>query len=112
MSAPLINKLCVIGVGLIGGSLARALRKAGAVEHIIGAGRDHAHLERAKDLGVIDSFSTDLSEAVSDADMVVLAVPLGAMRTVMKQIKALFDPLNIMNPVFSMMPIKYLVMCR
>ncbi|MEJ2143037.1 MAG: prephenate dehydrogenase/arogenate dehydrogenase family protein [Gammaproteobacteria bacterium] len=87
MTKPLINKLCVIGVGLIGGSLARALRKAGAVSHIVGAGRDETHLKRAQELGVIDSFSTDLGKAVSDADMIVLAVPLGAMRTVMQQIK-------------------------
>jgi prephenate dehydrogenase len=87
MTTPLINKLCVIGVGLIGGSLARALRKAGMVNTIVGAGRDQAHLERAKALGVIDTFNSELAEAVKDADMVVLCVPLGAMRAVMEQIK-------------------------
>lgn len=87
MTTPLINKLCVIGVGLIGGSLARALKNAGAVAHVVGSGRDEANLQRAVELGVIDSYSTDPSKAVVDADMVVLAVPLGAMRTVMQQIK-------------------------
>lgn len=87
MTTPLINKLCVIGVGLIGGSLARALRKAGVVKHIIGAGRDEVMLKQAQQLGVIDSFSTNLTEAVSNADIIVLAVPLGAMRDVMSQIK-------------------------
>ena len=49
----LIQQLTIIGVGLIGGSLARALRVAGAVGEIVGAGRDEAHLQRAKELGVI-----------------------------------------------------------
>lgn len=87
MSKPVINKLCVIGIGLIGGSLARALRKAGAVNEIVAAGRDEAHLQRAKELGVIDSYTTNLAEAVNGADIIVLAVPLGAMQSVMSQIK-------------------------
>jgi prephenate dehydrogenase len=76
----MIRKLAVIGVGLIGGSLARALRKAGAVEEIIGCGRGRENLERAVELGVIDSYTHDIGEAVSGADMVFLAVPLGAMK--------------------------------
>lgn len=87
MTTVLINKLCIIGVGLIGGSLARALRKAGVANEIIGAGRDEAHLKRANELGVIDSFTTNLADAVIGADVIVLAVPLGAMQTVMTQIK-------------------------
>ena len=76
----MIRKLAVIGVGLIGGSLARALRKAGAVEQIIGCGRGRENLERAVELGVIDSYTHDIGEAVRDADMIFLAVPLGAMK--------------------------------
>lgn len=75
-----IRCLAVIGVGLIGGSLARALRAANAVEHIVGCGRGARNLERAVELGVIDSFSHDVGKAVAGADMVFLAVPLGAMR--------------------------------
>ncbi len=86
MNQQIINKLCIIGVGLIGGSLARALKKAGAVGDIVGAGRDVAHLEKAKALGVIDHFETDISLAVKDCDMVVVAVPLGAMQSVFEQI--------------------------
>ena len=86
MTQPLIKQLCVIGVGLIGGSLARALKDAGVVGTIIGAGRDSAHLDKAKSLGVIDRYETDIQSAVKDCDMVVLAVPLGAMQSVFEQI--------------------------
>ncbi len=75
-----IGRLAVIGVGLIGGSLARALRAAGAVGEIVGCGRGRANLEEAVALGVIDRYTHDIGEAVADADMVFLAVPLGAMR--------------------------------
>ena len=77
-----IGTLAVIGVGLIGGSLARALRQAGQVKHIVGCGRGRANLERAIELGVIDRYTHDVGEAVQHADMVFVAVPLGAMRDV------------------------------
>ncbi|MEN8213146.1 MAG: prephenate dehydrogenase/arogenate dehydrogenase family protein [Pseudomonadota bacterium] len=76
----MIKRLAVIGVGLIGGSYARALRAAGQVEEIIGCGRSRENLERALELGVIDSYSHDIGEAVEGADLVFLAVPLGAIR--------------------------------
>jgi prephenate dehydrogenase len=82
-----INRLCIIGVGLIGGSLARALRAAGYCGEVIGAGRDPAHLRQAVDLGVIDRFETEPGKAVAGADMVLLAVPLGAMGGVFAAIR-------------------------
>jgi len=75
-----IDRLAVIGVGLIGGSLARALRAAGAVREVVGCGRGRANLEKAVALGVVDRFTHDVGEAVAGADLVFLAVPLGAMR--------------------------------
>lgn len=78
----MIRKLAIIGVGLIGGSLARALRAAGEVERVVGCGRGEANLKRGVELGVIDSYTHDVGEAVSGADMVFVAVPLGAMRGV------------------------------
>ena len=83
----MIERLCIVGVGLIGGSLARALREANAVREIVGASRDAEHLQRAVDLGVIDRFDTDIPAAVQGADMVFLSVPLGAMRKVFELIK-------------------------
>jgi len=75
----LIHRLCVIGVGLIGGSLARALRAAGVVKEIVGCSRHAEHLQRAVELGVIDRYETDPAVAVRGADMVFVSVPLGAM---------------------------------
>ncbi len=75
----MIKQLTLIGVGLIGGSLARALRAAGQVQEVIGFGRNLANLQQAVDLGVIDRIETSMAPAVGDADMVVLASPVGAM---------------------------------
>jgi len=84
----MIEHLAVIGVGLIGGSFARALRAAGAVGRITGCGRSLENLERAADLGVIDAFTADPAEAAAGADLVLLAVPLGGMRGVLAALKA------------------------
>jgi prephenate dehydrogenase len=83
----MIKQLTVIGVGLIGGSLARALREAGEVGEIVGCGRGKQNLERAVELGVIDRYSHSVAEAVSGSDMVFLAVPLGAMRETFEAMK-------------------------
>ena len=83
----MIERLCVIGVGLIGDSLARALREANYVKEITGASRNPEHLQKALELGVIDRYETDLSSAVQGADMVFVSVPLGAMGAVFASIK-------------------------
>lgn len=70
------EKLVVIGVGLIGGSVAIALRKAGQVGKIVGVGRGRANIQRALELGVIDEASDDVAAAVQDADIVLMAVPV------------------------------------
>jgi prephenate dehydrogenase len=75
----MINRLALIGVGLIGGSLARALRDAGHVNEVVGHGRGLANLQRAVELGVVDRIETTPASAVRDADMVVLATPVGCM---------------------------------
>jgi prephenate dehydrogenase len=82
----MINRLALIGVGLIGGSLARALRDAGHVREVIGYGRGLANLQRAVELGVADRIETSLSAAVRDADMVVLATPVGSMAEILNAI--------------------------
>ncbi|NOX08032.1 MAG: prephenate dehydrogenase/arogenate dehydrogenase family protein [Gammaproteobacteria bacterium] len=75
-------RVCVIGVGLIGGSFARALRLSVPDLEIIGCGRSEDNLQRALDLGVIDRYHTDVGKAVSAVDVILVAVPLGAMKTV------------------------------
>jgi prephenate dehydrogenase len=74
----LIKHLVVVGVGLIGGSLSLALKRAGVVQRVTGVGRSRENLELARELGVIDDWTHDLAEAVRDADMVLLAVPMTA----------------------------------
>lgn len=86
MTTPAVARLCVIGVGLIGGSLARALRQAGHVGEVVGCGRGTDNLKRAMELGVIDRYETDPAKAVLGADMVVIAIPLSMMRAVMRSI--------------------------
>jgi prephenate dehydrogenase len=80
----MIEKLAVIGVGLIGGSVALALREAAMVKEVVGCGRSVENLQQAQALGIIDHYTHDVSVAVQGADMVLLAVPLGAMRTTLK----------------------------
>ncbi len=86
MTQPLIRRLSIIGVGLIGGSLARALREAGEVGEIVGGGRGEDNLRAAVRLGVIDRYTTDLTQAVAGADVVMIAVPLGAIEAVLRVI--------------------------
>lgn len=76
----MIDKLAIIGVGLIGGSAALALKEEGVVKEVVGCGRGEANLIKAQSLGVIDHYTHDVGVAVKGADMVLLSVPLGAMR--------------------------------
>jgi prephenate dehydrogenase len=83
----LINRLAIIGVGLIGGSLARALKSKKACGRVVGYGRDTANLQKAVDLGVIDEYSLTVASAVKDADVVVLATPLATTETLLKSMR-------------------------
>ncbi|MCY4275120.1 MAG: prephenate dehydrogenase/arogenate dehydrogenase family protein [Gammaproteobacteria bacterium] len=78
-SSPLIRKLIIVGVGLIGGSLALALRRVGAVEEIVGIGRSEFNLETALKVGAIDQVASRLIDVVHDADVVVLATPVNSI---------------------------------
>ncbi len=92
MTSPrLYNKLAIIGVGLIGGSAALAMRQAGQAGQIVGVGRDHAALEQAVHLGVIDRAST-LEDAVHDADLILLATPVGQFPELMRRMDGLVPP--------------------
>ncbi len=82
----MIKKLAIFGVGLIGGSLALALKKRGYCETIVGCSRSEEHLKRAIELEVIDDYTLDPIEAVQGADMVLLAVPIRAIPHILKTI--------------------------
>jgi len=87
-----IARLAIIGVGLIGGSLAQALREADAVGEVVGCGRGKANLEKALELGVIDRYTHDIGEAVDGADMIFVAVPLGAMKATFQAMRGHLSP--------------------
>ena len=92
MNSFYIDKLAVVGVGLIGGSLALALKEAGAVGHVVGIGRGLQNLETALKLGVVDSFTQDLTEGVANADVVFLATPVQSLGTVAEQAMPYLKP--------------------
>lgn len=75
----ILDTLAVIGVGLIGGSLAGALKASGAVGTVVGVGRNPENLATALDRGFVDHVTTDLAEAVSAADAVLLATPVSTL---------------------------------
>ena len=97
----MIGRLAIIGVGLIGSSLSLALRQAGAVEQVVGYGRNRDNLARGVELGVLDAYGDSLAEAVADADVVVVAVPLGAMGAVFAGIDTALGPDAVVTDVGS-----------
>ena len=86
MTAPLFKKIVIFGVGLIGGSFALALRKANAVGEVVGFGRGEATLQQARQLGIIDRIGADVAREVADAELVLLATPVGQMAELMARI--------------------------
>ncbi len=97
----MIERLVIIGVGLIGGSLARALKRAHYCREVVGCSRNAEHLRKAVELGVIDRFETNVAAALSGADMVVVAVPLGVMEGVFQQMAPAVTPQTVVTDVGS-----------
>ena len=96
-----IERLAILGVGLIGGSLAMALRRADVCDSIIGFGRNRDNLVRAKELGVIDEFSLSAKHAVKNADLVVVATPLASNEKLFSEIAGEITPHTIVTDVGS-----------
>ncbi len=85
-------RIAVIGVGLIGGSFALALKQAGKVTHVAGVGRSRTNLELARERRILDSIAPDAATAARDADLVLVAAPVGqfpAIFSALKDCKAL-----------------------
>jgi prephenate dehydrogenase len=80
------NKIVIFGVGLIGGSFALALRRAGAVGEVVGFGRSLQTLQQAQQLGILDRIGADIAAELHDADLVLLATPVGQMADIMARI--------------------------
>ncbi|WP_019939490.1 prephenate dehydrogenase/arogenate dehydrogenase family protein [Bordetella sp. FB-8] len=91
MSALRVPVLAVIGVGLIGGSFAAALRRAGGVGRVLGIGRDPNSLARARELGLIDE-AVSAAEAAQRADLVMLATPVGSVGRLLAQMRPHLKP--------------------
>ena len=97
----LFQKVTIIGVGLLGASLAKACKGRGLVDEITGYGRNCENLRKAKDLKIIDHYSGDLSEAVSDADLVVLCTPVSTIVPLIQSLVSQVQPGTIITDVGS-----------
>jgi prephenate dehydrogenase len=83
---PAFRKVVIFGVGLIGGSFALALRRAGVAREVVGFGRSAATLEQARQLGILDRIGDDVAREVRDADLVLLATPVAQMAEIFARI--------------------------
>lgn len=99
--APVVARLALIGIGLIGSSIARVARQRGLAEHIAIATRSEATLERARDLALGDSYHLSAAEACADADLVIACVPVGASEAVAREIGPALKPGAIVSDVGS-----------
>jgi prephenate dehydrogenase len=94
-------RLAVIGVGLIGGSFALALKQAGKVTHVVGVGRSRANLDAARERGIIDSVAPDAAVAALDADLVMVAAPVGQFDSIFRALASRLKPAAIVTDAGS-----------
>ncbi len=93
----LFERVAVIGVGLIGGSFALALKQAKACAHVVGAGRNGANLRLALETGVIDSIAPDAVAAAHGADLVLLAAPVAQFPKLFRDVSSVLAPKSIVT---------------
>ena len=98
---PLFDRLTLVGIGLIGSSIARASRMATLARTIVAVDRDPAVIERVQDLGFADEATTDLVAGVTGADLVVLSIPVGAFAAVAAEIGPALKPGAIVSDTGS-----------
>ena len=101
MSEPLFPRIALVGIGLIGSSLARVIRREHLAGHIAIATRSAATLARAEELGLGDSYSTSAADAARDADLVIVSVPVGSSGAVAEEIAPTLKPGAIVTDVGS-----------
>lgn len=97
----MINKITIIGIGLIGGSLARALRHAGFVQEIVGFGRNINNTKLAVELGVVDYAGVSLDSAIEGAQLVVIAVPVGTIPEILSALAGRLGKTTVLTDVGS-----------
>lgn len=95
-----ISTLAIVGPGLIGGSVAAALRKKGVVERIVGVGRNPTSLDQALDLGLIDEVLS-AEQAAQQADIILLATPVGATRSVLQKMRPFLQTHTVLTDAGS-----------
>ena len=96
-----INKVAIIGLGLIGCSWVKALKLAGATGSISGFDRNLDSMQQALQLGLIDDYSLDITDVVAKADLVIISVPILAVENVLEQIKGAIGEKTILTDVGS-----------
>jgi len=79
------EKVCIVGLGLIGGSIGLAIKRSNISNQITGYARSNSTLERAIDLGLVDSVKDNLKDAVNNSDLVILATPLSTFRELVEE---------------------------
>lgn len=97
----MFKKISIFGVGLIGGSFALALKRAGAVGEVVGVGRRMETLERAKQLGIIDKACASVDEAVSGADLILVAAPVAQTEAILASIAPHLQPGTVITDAGS-----------
>ena len=100
-TAPVVEKLAVVGAGLIGSSVVRAARQNEAAKQIALADADEAILKEAESLSLADSYTTSAAVAAADADLLIMAVPVGAMASVTASAAPALKPGAIVSDVGS-----------
>ncbi|MCG8668890.1 MAG: bifunctional prephenate dehydrogenase/3-phosphoshikimate 1-carboxyvinyltransferase [Pseudomonadales bacterium] len=101
MSDQVFDRVVVVGLGLIGGSFAAALKKAGRVQQVIGVSRSKSTLDKGLELGVIDQAEPDIAKAVVGADLVMLTAPIGVTQTLLEKMKPGLDGKTIVTDAGS-----------
>jgi cyclohexadieny/prephenate dehydrogenase len=79
------EKVCIVGLGLIGGSIGLAIKRSNISNQITGYARSNSTLERAIELGLVDSVKDNLKDAVNNSDLVILATPLSTFRELVEE---------------------------
>ena len=95
------DRIALIGIGLIGSSLAYDIRRLGLAREIVVATRSADTLKRAEELGLGDRYTTSSQDAVKDADLVIVSVPVGASESVAKEIAGSLKPGAVVTDVGS-----------
>lgn len=100
-AAAIFDRITFIGIGLIGSSMARVIKRDGLANHITVTTRSQGTLDRAIELGLCDSGTLDMAEAVRDADLIMICTPMGAFAAIGAEIAGSLKPGAIISDVGS-----------